>query len=491
MSGCANQLEPTHQNNDGHSRPPPPSLVAVIMVPLPIQGHLNQLLHLSHLIAAYGIPVHYVGSTIHNRQAKLRLHGHDHVHDLNTSNIAFHDFSLPYFHSPPPDPNSSIKFPSHLQSLFDATTHLRHPVADLLHHLSSRYDKIVVIHDSLMGSVVQDMELITNAESYTFHSISAFSIFFFFWELLGKPFQLKYDDDVPRFVPINEGCFTAEFLEFIEKQYKFLGLNSGRLYNTSRVIEGRYMDLLGKLSINTGKKLFAVGPFNPVVNKGNGGPKHGCLEWLDQHEKNSVIYVSFGTTTSINDELIKELAMGLERSEQKFIWVLRDADKGNGDFSGVARRPLLPEGFEERVKAKGIVVREWAPQLEILEHPSTGGFMSHCGWNSCIESISLGVPIATWPMHSDQPKNATLVTEVLKVGLVVKDWNQRDEVVKAATVENAVRRLMASSEGEEMRRRAKEIGASVRDSVANNGVSRCEMDSFIAHITRSQRTPKR
>lgn len=342
-----------------------------------------------------------------------------------------------------------------------------------------------------MGSVVQDVELITNAESYTFHSISAFSIFFFFWELLGKPFQLEYDDDVPTFVPINEGCFTAEFLEFIEKQYKFLGLNSGRLYNTSRVIEGRYMDLLGKLSINTGKKLFAVGPFNPVVNKGNGGPKHGCLEWLDQHEKNSVIYVCFGTTTSIDDEQIKELAMGLERSEQKFIWVLRDADKGNGDFSGVARRPLLPEEFEERVKAKGIVEREWAPQLEILGHPSTGGFMSHCGWNSCIESISLGVPIATWPMHSDQPKNAALVTEVLKVGLVVKDWNQRDEVVKAATVENAVRRLMASSEGEEMRRRAKEIGASVRDSVANNDVSRCEMDSFIAHITRSQKTPKR
>lgn len=44
-----------------------------------------------------------------------------------------------------------------------------------------------------------------------------------------------------------------------------------------------------------------------------------------------------------------------------------------------------------------------------------------------MESISLGVPVATWPMHSDQPRNAFLITEVLKIGLVVNDWEHRDE----------------------------------------------------------------
>ena len=72
---------------------------------------------------------------------------------------------------------------------------------------------------------------------------------------------------------------------------------------------------------------------------------------------------------------------------------------------------------EERTKGKGMVVREWVPQVKILGHPSTGGFMSHCGWNSCVESISMGVPIAAWPMHADQPFNAVLITKVLKVGV--------------------------------------------------------------------------
>ncbi|KAK4432103.1 Zeatin O-glucosyltransferase [Sesamum alatum] len=82
--------------------------------------------------------------------------------------------------------------------------------------------------------------------------------------------------------------------------------------------------------------------------------------------------------------------------------------------------------------------------------------MSHCGWNSCIESISMGVPMETWPMHSDQPINAVFVTKVLRTGVEVKEWARRDEVVPSSTVENAVRRLMGSGKGDEMRKRAQE-----------------------------------
>lgn len=65
--------------------------LTVVMVPFPAHGHINQLLHLSRLISSYGIPVHFAGSTVHNRQAKLRVHGWD----LETSgNIQFHDFQL-------------------------------------------------------------------------------------------------------------------------------------------------------------------------------------------------------------------------------------------------------------------------------------------------------------------------------------------------------------------------------------------------------------
>ena len=144
----------------------------------------------------------------------------------------------------------------------------------------------------------------------------------------------------------------------------------------------------------------------------------------------------------------------------------------------------MPGGFEERTEGRGIIVRDWAPQLEILGHSSTGGFMSHCGWNSCIESISMGVPVAAWPMHSDQPRNAILLEKVLKIGLKVRDWSKQNELVTSITVENAVRRLMDSAEGEEMWQTAKLLSKAVKDSVMEGGVSRLEMDSFIAHIRR-------
>lgn len=96
----------------------------------------------------------------------------------------------------------------------------------------------------------------------------------------------------------------------------------------------------------------------------------------------------------------------------------------------------------------------------------------------------MGVPIAAWPMHSDQPRNTVLVAQVLKVGLVVRDWAQREQLVAASTVEKKVRSLMASKEGDDMRKRAAELGATIQRSMDEGGVSRKELDSFVAHITR-------
>ncbi|KAJ6912668.1 hypothetical protein NC651_015180 [Populus alba x Populus x berolinensis] len=372
--------------------------VVVVMVPFPAQGHLNQLLQLSRLVLSYNIPVHYVGATTHNRQAKQRVHGWD---PDAAASIHFHDIEIPPFHCPPPNPNAKIKFPSHLQPAFNASSHLTEPVSMLVRALSGKARKIVVIHDSLMGSVIQEARLLPNVESYIFRSVSAFAVSSLAWEQQGK--NIIEDNELfPQDIPSLEG--------------------------------------------------------------------------------NSVIYVSFGTTTALDDEQIKELAIGLRQSKQNFVWVLRDADKGDV-FSGEERRAELPEGYEDSVDGIGLVVRDWAPQLEILAHPATGGFMSHCGWNSCMESITMGVPIAAWPMHSDQPRNTVLITKILKIGVVVKEWELRDEIVTSKIVESAVKKLMASTEGDEMRRRAAEMGESVRGSVAEGGVSRMEMESFVAHIT--------
>ncbi|KAI3667340.1 hypothetical protein L6452_42394 [Arctium lappa] len=460
--------------------------VAVVMVPLPLHGHLNQLLHLSRLISAYNFPVHFVCTTTHGRQAKLRLQG------WNPHAINFRHFPIPPFSSPPPNHhNSTNHFPSHLQPLCEATTqYLHQPVALLLRKLSATTRRLVVIHDSLMGSVVQDFVSLPNAESYTFHSVSAFSIALFTSNnnKVGQQIQeLVEPHALTKDLLSFEGCFTSEFKKFIAVQHEFTKLSSGRIYNTCRIIEQPILDLLATDVINRKKLLWALGPFNPVEIKPTtalyGGPVDRCLEWLHKQASKTVIFVSFGTTTSFSQEQILEIAIGLEKSNHKFMWVVRDADKGDM-LRDDLKRVELPDGYEDRVKDRGLVVREWAPQLQILAHPAIGGFMSHCGWNSCVESMSMGVPIAAWPMHSDQPNNAVLLTEILKLGLMVKEWCRREEVVAAAAVDTAVRRLMGSKEGQEMRKRAVAMGRRVRKSVKDGGAIQMELESFITHITR-------
>ncbi|XP_021741032.1 zeatin O-xylosyltransferase-like [Chenopodium quinoa] len=465
--------------------------VVVVMVPLPIQGHLNQLLHLSHLITSYGIPVHYAGSSIHNHQAKLRLNGWD---TQNLTKINFHDFELPPYDSPPPNADLLVPFPQHFQPLLEASMHLRQPVSNLLQQLSVKYNRVVVIHDILMAYVVQDIKLISNGETYNFIPTSAFTFFADAWSSIpekDRPFQLD-SNDILEGIPAIDGCHTQAMTEFALNQVKLLGFESGWIYNTSRVIDGRYVQLLERLSLTTPHiKYFALGPFHPVVIKSESGEnKHHCLKWLDVQEKGSVIYVSFGSTTSLTDDQIEELANGLERCGEKFIWVLRKEDSNNVFVDAdKKKKPQLPEGYDERVKDRGIVVKDWAPQLEILAHPSVGGFMSHCGWNSCMESISMGVPILAWPMHSDQPKNAFLVSNVIRTGTspgppLVRDWEHRGEIVKSSTIENVVKILMASQEGKKIKNRAAKLGDDVRRSVAEGGVSGLERDAFIAHISR-------
>ncbi|KAM3288716.1 zeatin O-glucosyltransferase-like [Capsicum chacoense] len=463
-----------------------PQEVVVVVVPFPAQGHLNQLLHFSRLISSYNIPIHYITTTTHSRQVNFRAHGFK-----STKNIQFHEFPTPIFTSPAPrnnpNNNSSInKFPSHLQPCSQISTNLRNPVAKILRALSHKSRRIIIIHDSLMGSVVQDYRAIPNAEAYTFHSVSAFTLFLYVWESLGKPFFI--DSDMIKDLPSIDGCFSPEFNTFVRSEHEYSKFNSGKIYNTSRVIEGHFLDLLSKEQINKGKKQWALGPFNPITILGSTvqqpQQRHKSLTWLDKQVAKSVIFVSFGTTTSFSHEQINEIAMGLEQSQQKFIWVLRGADKENAFSEDVMERIELPKGFEEKVRDRGIVVTDWAPQLEILAHSSTGGFLSHCGWNSCMESISMGVPLATWPMHSDQPRNAVLITKILKIGLVIKDWAQRDELVLSNKIEKVVTTLMASKEGEVMRKRAQELSFVVKKAVGENGVTKNEFDSFIAHITR-------
>ncbi|KAG0497704.1 hypothetical protein HPP92_002123 [Vanilla planifolia] len=186
-------------------------------------------------------------------------------------------------------------------------------------------------------------------------------------------------------------------------------------------------------------------------------------------------------------EQMRELAAGLEASMRRFLWVIRKPDRIEDEepIDDDHLHGFDFEDFSKRVRGRGKVVRGWAPQLEILSHPATAAFISHCGWNSCMEAMSSGVPMLTWPIQFDQPANAVLVTEVLRAGIVAREWEKRDEVETGEKIAAVIERLMGDGhEGRDVRRKAREVGARLRAAVAEGGNSREELDALLAYISR-------
>lgn len=206
------------------------------------------------------------------------------------------------------------------------------------------------------------------------------------------------------------------------------------------------------------------------------------MSWLDSQPVGSVLFVALGSGGTLSSEQLTELAWGLEMSGQRFILVVRkptDASacaafftSGN-DVGDDHPSVYLPEGFIKRTEGVGVIVHSWAPQAAILGHDSTGAFLSHCGWNSTLESLAHGVPIIAWPLYSEQKMNATLLAE--EVGVAVKPAPPPQEtgknVIGRREIERVVRLIMEGEEGKKMRRRAKELKESAKKAVSTGGFS--------------------
>lgn len=206
------------------------------------------------------------------------------------------------------------------------------------------------------------------------------------------------------------------------------------------------------------------------------GSSSGLFIWLDNQPSESVIYVSFGSGGTLSFEQMTELARGIELSQQRFIWVIRSptVKTGDGFFwgadEGKGMLSYLPDGFLNRTQHIGLIVKNWAPQVEILSHPSIGGFLSHCGWNSTLESITNGVPMITWPLYAEQRMNATLLSEELGVAIRPTALPSKD-VVRGEEIEMMIRRIMVDKEGDKIRNRVKEIKGSAEKALSEGGSS--------------------
>ena len=276
------------------------------------------------------------------------------------------------------------------------------------------------------------------------------------------------------------GSLSVYGLEQIRKNiYEEEMRSSGVVINSFQELETLYIESFEQI---TGKKVWTVGPMclcnqdiNAMAARGNKASldEAQCLRWLDLMKPGSVTFVSFGSLACTAPRQLVELGLGLEASKKPFVWVIKAGDK----FPQVEE--WLAEGFEERVKDRGLIIRGWAPQVLILWHKAIGGFMTHCGWNSTIEGICAGIPMITWPHFAEQFVNERLVVDVLKTGVeigvkAVTQWGQEQTEVTVTrdAVEKAVSKLMDDGEAaEEMRTRAKEFGVKARKALEEGGSS--------------------
>ncbi|KAJ1386419.1 UDP-glycosyltransferase family, conserved site [Sesbania bispinosa] len=186
-----------------------------------------------------------------------------------------------------------------------------------------------------------------------------------------------------------------------------------------------------------------------------------CFDWLNLKDESSVLYVTFGSQYSISASQMMALAEGLEESGKPFIWVIKPPF--GFDINGEFKAEWLPKGFEERIREnkQGLLVHKWGPQLEILSHKSTGVFLSHCGWNSVLESLSYGVPMIGWPLAAEQGYNVKMLVE--EIGVCVELTRTVESVVSWEEI--AVHMRMAMTENSEGK------GSSVK-----------AMDDFLASV---------
>ncbi|KAL6903358.1 hypothetical protein ACP4OV_004171 [Aristida adscensionis] len=457
--------------------------VAVVAVPFPAQGHLNQLLHLSLQLASRGLAVHYAAPAEHVRQARARVHGWG---DGALAAVEFHELPISAYVSLPPDPAAPSPFPNHLMPMFEVyTADARAPLAALLAALSASHRRVVVVHDRLNAFADEEAAQLRNGEAYGLHCLAISTLAA---KLDAGQRLLRELGLAPRAV---EDCATAEFIEYVQRTRPSNDISPGAgiLGNTCRALEAQFMDVVAGHLAAEGKRFFAVGPLNPLLGaeatQGTDGRRHECLDWLDKQPPASVLYVSFGSTSSLRAEQITELAAALKGSRQRFIWVLRDADRADifAD-SGESRHAKFLSEFTKETEGTGLVITGWAPQLEILAHGATAAFMSHCGWNSTMESLSHGKPVLAWPMHSDQPWDAELLCKYYNAGLLVRPWEKHGEVIPAEAIRKVIEEAMLSDSGMAVRQRAKELGVAVRNSRVEGGSSRKDIDEFIAYITR-------
>ncbi|MCL7041373.1 hypothetical protein MKW94_003011 [Papaver nudicaule] len=467
----------------------------LVLFPCPyLQGHINPMLQLATLLHSKGFSI----TIIHTR--------------FNSPNPA----DYPHFHFVP------ISSPGSDTDQF----HLRHSTSDVVAFISAINVEFVspfrdclirllspsplsppctekdgdsiacVITDALMHftqDVADNLQIprivLRSSSPTSFVAFTAYPL------LLQKGYLPVQDSElekpVPELSPLKvKDLPTANtkdpqlLYELVIQMIERTKASAGLIFNSFESLEHPALDTIRRDF--RGVPIFPVGPFHkwsPASSSSILTEDQSCIPWLDKQAPKSVIYVSFGSLADMEETELVETAWGLANSGHPFLWVVRPGLVRSSSTTTTVEH-LLPDGFQEMIKStgnRGCLVK-WAPQEQVLAHPAVGGFWTHNGWNSTLESVCEGVPMLCRPCFGDQMVNARYVSDVWKVGFQFDGSIRRS--LERGDVERAVKRLMRDADivehdHEAMMARVQDLKEKADNSLKKGGSSSESVEKLI------------
>ncbi|XP_050222834.1 7-deoxyloganetin glucosyltransferase-like [Mercurialis annua] len=472
----------------------------VVCVPFPLQGHIIPMLKFAKLLHSKGFHVTFV-NTEFNHDCILDSRGPNSLNGLPDFRFA----TIPLQH-PPSNSHTSLALNLHALRQTcrkDFLSLFRHLVADLNNDGSNPRITCMLSDAILNYSLTLSEELhIPNVLLWNMGA-SGFMSFkhsrdqikqciAFLKDPSSETGMEKNLESMMEWIPGMKGAKLRDLSKFIKTKEQVNSVEDstegdiGRALKASAVIfhtfDALESETLKDLSLFF-KKVFSIGPLQLLLDQipeeqynsiecNLWNEEAECIKWLHSKEANSVIYVNFGSTTVMTAEQVVELAWGLANSNHNFLWITRP-DLIMGESA------ILPPEFLVETKERGFIA-SWCPQEEILNHPSTAGFMTHCGWNSILETISSGTPIIGWPFFGEHFVNSRKSCNEWGIGTELGTNFQREDV------EKLVKELMEEEKGKKMKEKAMEWKKLAEECVNSNGSSSFNFNNLVNEVLLSK-----
>ncbi|XP_043707527.1 7-deoxyloganetin glucosyltransferase-like [Telopea speciosissima] len=465
-----------------------------VCIPFPAQGHVNPMMQLAKLLHSRGFHITFVNTEFNHRRL-LRSKAPDALK-------GFTDFQFETI----PDglPSSDRDATQDVPTLCDSVgKNCLAPFRDLLKKLNSSSSSTTVpqvsciVSDAVMSfSIKAARELGIPEVQFWTASACGFMGYLHFDELIKRGIvPLKDEKDISNgyldtpidWIPGMKDMRLKDVPSFIRTtdpndiMLNYLGQEAQNSLKAPAIILNTFDDLehevLGAIASKF-PHIYTIGPLKflgQCISETESIPSSlwkedfNCLEWLDKKEPNSVVYVNFGSITVMSDQHFREFAWGLANCKYPFLWINRP-DVVMGEESAI-----LPEEFIEETKDRGLVV-SWCPQDKVLLHSSIGGFLTHCGWNSTIESICGGVPMLCWPFFAEQQTNCRYACTHWGIGLEINNDLKREEV------ETLVKELMEGERGKVMRKKTLDWKEKAEAATKQGGSSYNNFDKVIKEV---------